>query len=126
MPVNKLYPIEKLLETCRNLPLPKRKRIMFEYTLLEGVNDSVQDARELATKLRKIPCKINLLAFNSCPGIPFKSPSRERIINFQKILIDAHYTVFIRNSRGDDIAAACGQLASKTKIISADSDSDGR
>lgn len=113
MPVNRRYPIEALLETCRTMHVPKRKRIMFEYTLLEGINDSDADARQLAKILRKIPCKINLLAFNSSPGIPYKSPPRARILAFQKILIDSHYTVFIRNSRGDDISAACGQLAAE-------------
>jgi len=84
---------------------------MFEYTLLKGLNDSNEDAFELARKLRGIPCKINLLPYNECPQLPFESPSRESLLKFQKILIDAHYTVFIRNSRGTDISAACGQLA---------------
>lgn len=113
MPVNDRYPIEDLLEACRDFPMPKRKRIMFEYTLLKNINDSDNDARVLARKLQGIPCKINLLPYNECPGLPFESPSRERMLAFQKILINAHYTVFIRSSRGSDISAACGQLATK-------------
>lgn len=113
MPVNDRYPVELLLDACRNFPMPKRKRIMFEYTLLKGINDSDRDARLLAQKLRDIPCKINLLPYNVCPGLPYESPSRQRMLAFQKILIDAHYTVFIRNSRGSDISAACGQLATQ-------------
>ncbi len=113
MPVNRTYPLNTLLEACRNFPMPKRKRIMFEYILLKGINDSDGDARELARILRKIPCKINLLPYNECPHLPYKSPGEERILAFQDILRKAHYSVFIRNSRGSDISAACGQLAGK-------------
>ena len=111
MPVNNRYPIDALLDACRDFPMPKRKRIMFEYIILQGINDADKDAYELARKLREIPCKINLIPYNQSPALPFKSPSRERLIRFQNILINAHYTVFIRNSRGTDISAACGQLA---------------
>ncbi|MGB3221741.1 MAG: 23S rRNA (adenine(2503)-C(2))-methyltransferase RlmN [Desulforhopalus sp.] len=111
MPVNKRYSLDELLEACREFPMPKRKRIMFEYTLLKGINDSDDDARELARKLRDIPCKINLLPYNESAELPFESPTRGRLLAFQKILIDSHYTVFIRSSRGTDISAACGQLA---------------
>lgn len=115
MPVNKIYPVEKLLETCRSLPVPRRKRIMFEYTLLKGINDSDHDARLLADKLENIPCKINLLGYNECPALPYESPDKQRMFAFQKILLDRHFTVFIRNSRGSDISAACGQLATKSE-----------
>ncbi len=113
MPVNMRYSIDDLLQACRDYPMAKRRRIMFEYILLAGINDSDRDARILAKKLRGIPCKINLLPYNECPDLPYKSPSRERMLAFQKILLDAHYSVFIRNSRGSDISAACGQLAGK-------------
>ncbi|PHR23914.1 MAG: 23S rRNA (adenine(2503)-C(2))-methyltransferase RlmN [Desulfotalea sp.] len=115
MPVNKRYNIEELLEACRTYPMQKRKRIMFEYTLLKGINDSDMDARILSRKLQDIPCKINLLSYNECSALPYKSPDKERILAFQKILLEAHYTVFIRSSRGTDISAACGQLATGTK-----------
>ena len=111
MPVNARYSLEELLQACRDFPMPKRKRIMFEYILLKGVNDSDEEAHELARILKGIPCKVNLIAYNESPGLPFKSPSRNRVYAFQKIVRDAGYSVFIRTSRGEDISAACGQLA---------------
>jgi 23S rRNA (adenine2503-C2)-methyltransferase len=113
MPVNNRYPLSELLQACRDYPMAKRKRIMFEYILLKGINDSDEEAHELARILRGIPCKINLLPYNESPGLPFKSPSRNRVYAFQKIVRDAGYSVFIRTSRGEDISAACGQLAKK-------------
>lgn len=113
MPVNFTYPIAEVLDACRNFPLPQRKRIMFEYILLAGINDSDADARKLAKLLRDIPCKINLLPCNEAPELPYKKPSRNRTYAFQEILRKAGYTVLIRTSRGDDISAACGQLANK-------------
>lgn len=113
MPVNRRYPLDQLLEACRTYPMPKRRRIMFEYTLLQGINDSDAEARQLARRLRDIPCKINILPYNECDGLPFRSPSRERMLAFQEILRQHHYSVFIRTSRGADISAACGQLARK-------------
>ncbi len=114
MPVNDRWPIEELLTACTNYSSKKRQRIMFEYTLFEGINDSDADARKLAALLREVPCKINLLAMNECPGLPYHSPPFERLLRFQKILMDAYYTVFIRKSRGADISAACGLLADRT------------
>lgn len=111
MPINATYPVDTLLEACRQFPLPKRKRIMFEYILLKDINDSAEDAKQLAKKLRNIRCKINLLPYNECPTLPYKRPSEERVTIFQKILWEAGYTVIVRSSRGDDISAACGQLA---------------
>jgi 23S rRNA (adenine2503-C2)-methyltransferase len=113
MPINDRYSIDDLLTACRDFPMPKRKRIMFEYILLKGINDSDADAVELASKLKGIPCKINLLPYNESPALPYKSPGMARLLAFQKILLDAHFTVFIRNSRGSDISAACGQLATE-------------
>ncbi len=116
MPVNNRYPLSELLQACRDFPMARRKRIMFEYILLKDVNDSDREARELAAILRGIPCKINLLPYNESPGIPFKSPSRNRVYGFQKIVRDAGYSVFIRSSRGADISAACGQLAKEQSL----------
>lgn len=113
MPINDRYSIDDLLSACRTFPMPKRKRIMFEYILLKGINDSDADAMDLASKLKGIPCKINLLPYNESPALPYKSPGMARLLAFQKILLDAHFTVFIRNSRGSDISAACGQLATE-------------
>ncbi|MCF8056130.1 MAG: 23S rRNA (adenine(2503)-C(2))-methyltransferase RlmN [Desulfocapsa sp.] len=111
MPVNNRYSLEELLQACRDFPMAKRKRIMFEYILLKGINDSDEDAHKLTNLLRGIPCKVNLLTYNESPGIPYQSPSRNRIYAFQKIVRDGGYSVFIRSSRGEDISAACGQLA---------------
>jgi 23S rRNA (adenine2503-C2)-methyltransferase len=111
MPVNDRWPIEELLAACAQYSNKKRQRIMFEYTLFEGINDSDADARKLAALLREVPCKINLLAMNEGGGLPFHSPPFERLLRFQQILMNAHYTVFIRKSRGADISAACGLLA---------------
>ena len=111
MPINKRYPIAELIETCRTYRQKRRKRIMFEYTLLEGVNDTDADAVQLANLLRDVPCKINLLSVNSGGDDRFRSPGEQRVLRFQKILRDREFTVFIRTSRGEDIAAACGQLA---------------
>jgi 23S rRNA (adenine2503-C2)-methyltransferase len=119
MPVNKRYPLDILLEACKTYPMPKRRRIMFEYILLKDINDSDDQAHELARRLHKIPCKINLLPYNESQNLPYKSPTPERVLAFQKILLDKHFSVFIRTSRGTDISAACGQLAGKSVNVSA-------
>jgi 23S rRNA (adenine2503-C2)-methyltransferase len=113
MPINNKYPVAELLEACRNFPMPKRKRIMFEYILIKDLNDSVSDAENLAEKLRDIPCKINLLPYNETEALSFQRPSDEKIELFQRTLWKAGYTVLVRSSRGSDISAACGQLAGK-------------
>jgi len=114
MPINKKYSIEQLLSACKTYPMAKRRRIMFEYTLLKDINDSLEEAHTLARKLKDIPCKINLLPYNESKGLPYKSPSPVRMLAFQDILRSYHYSVFIRTSRGSDISAACGQLAKHT------------
>ena len=111
MPINRKFPIEKLLEACRQFPLPGGRRITFEYVLLKDVNDSSHDAQRLAKLLRPIKSKINLIPFNSHAGCPYHRPSEDTILRFQEILIDKNYTVMIRRSKGQDISAACGQLA---------------
>ncbi len=115
MPVNKKYPIAELLTACQEFPLDKRQKITFEYILLAGINDGVEDARALAKLLRPLSCKINLLPCNEAPEIPFRKPKEATVLAFQDILKWAGYTVLIRSSRGDDISAACGQLAAKKK-----------
>lgn len=114
MPINLRYPLEVLLEACREFTLPRRKRIMFEYILLKGINDSDQDAMRLARLLHGIHAKINLLPCNEAPELPFTKPSQQRIDSFQNILKRKGYTVLVRSSRGADISAACGQLAAKS------------
>ena len=111
MPINRKYPIETLLQACRHFPLRGGRRITFEYVLLKDVNDSAEDARRLAKLLRPIKSKINLIPFNNHPGCPYRRPPDATISRFQEILIDKNYTVMIRRSKGQDISAACGQLA---------------
>lgn len=111
MPINKKYPLAQLLEACKAFPLPKRRRIMIEYVMLAGINDSEKDAKALTKILHGIPCKINLLPFNECPELPFKKPAADKIDAFQEIVQKSGYTVIVRSSRGADISAACGQLA---------------
>lgn len=113
MPVNATYPLATLLEACLQYPVPKRRRIMVEYVMIKGVNDSAAAARKLVKILHGIPCKINLLPFNECPALPYQCPARATIEAFQEILLQADFTVMIRESRGADISAACGQLAAE-------------
>jgi len=113
MPMNKKYPLEELFNACRQYPLKKNRRITFEYVLLGGINDGLVHAKELATRVKGIRCKINLIPFNEHPRGPFQRPSDEAVLAFQEYLISQHLTVFIRKSRGRDILAACGQLVSQ-------------
>jgi 23S rRNA (adenine2503-C2)-methyltransferase len=110
MPINRRYPISQLIEACRNYRLSRRRRITFEYLLLAGVNDSVEQAMLLAKLLKGIPSKINLIPFNESSDIPFKRPIHEQVLAFQQVLKEANYTAVIRKSKGRDISAACGQL----------------
>jgi 23S rRNA (adenine2503-C2)-methyltransferase len=114
MPVNRRYPLNRVLTLCRNFPLRRRIRITFEYVLVEGINDSSQDAKRLLRILRGIPSKINLIPLNEAPEIPFKRPSEERVRRFQEILMEGGLTAIVRNSKGREISAACGQLRGKS------------
>ena len=116
MPINRKYSIEKLLEACRQFPLSGGRRITFEYVLLKDVNDTPDDAHRLARLLRPVKSKINLIPFNSHPGCRYQRPPEDTILCFQEILIDKNYTVMIRRSKGQDISAACGQLATRGQI----------
>jgi 23S rRNA (adenine2503-C2)-methyltransferase len=111
MPINKKWKIADLLEACRKFPLRQGRRITFEYVLMQGLNDSDADAHRLAELLRDIPAKVNLIPYNENPGLGFHSTPEERAEAFRAILADAHVAAFIRQNRGRDIAAACGQLA---------------
>lgn len=114
MPLNRRYPLKRVLEVCRNFPLRPRTRITFEYVLLEGINDSPQDAKRLLKILRGIPSKINLIPLNEAPGIPFKRPLDEKVREFQQVLMDGGLTAIVRVSKGAEISAACGQLQGKS------------
>ncbi len=111
MPINERWNLEELLETCRNFPLEPRRRITFEYVLLGSLNDSEADAGRLAGLLRGIPSKVNLIPFNPGPGLPFERPAPQRVERFREILVNRKVSAFVRRPRGDDISAACGQLA---------------
>jgi 23S rRNA (adenine2503-C2)-methyltransferase len=110
MPVNRGFAIEELLAACRRFPLPFRQRMTFEYVLLDGVNDSVGDARRLVRLLKGIRGKINLIPFNDWEGSGFARPPLPRILAFQAVLLEHGITATIRWSKGEDIGAACGQL----------------
>jgi len=112
MPVNKKWNIERLLEACRNYPLGSHRRITFEYVMLKGINDTLEDAERLTKLTRGIPSKINLIPFNEHSGSEFKRPSDETVQVFQKYLVNRKITATVRISRGRDILAACGQLRS--------------
>lgn len=112
MPVNKKWNLEKLLDACRNYPLGSHRRITFEYVMLQGINDSLEDAARIIKLTRGIPSKINLIPFNEHPASQFKRPSDQTVREFQKYLLDRNVTATVRISRGRDILAACGQLRS--------------
>ena len=112
MPVNRGWGLDDLLAACRRFPLPVRQRMTFEYTLLDKVNDSAEDAQRLVRRLRGLRAKVNLIPFNEWPGASFRRPPPERILAFQRALLDAGLTATIRWSKGEDVGAACGQLAS--------------
>jgi 23S rRNA (adenine2503-C2)-methyltransferase len=110
VPPNRKYSLAAILDACRRFPLKNRSRITFEYVMLDGVNDTPEDARRLVKLLAGIKAKVNLIPLNPAPGIPYDRPSDERVDRFAQILADRHITVSVRKSRGRDIRAACGQL----------------
>jgi 23S rRNA (adenine2503-C2)-methyltransferase len=113
MPINRAYPIAELMDACRNYPgSSNARRITFEYVMLKGVNDSLTDARELVRLLDGVPAKVNLIPFNPWPGSGFECSSRTQIDKFARVLMDAGYASPVREPRGRDIMAACGQLRS--------------
>jgi 23S rRNA (adenine2503-C2)-methyltransferase len=112
-PINRKYPLRELFEACRRYPLGEDERLTFEYVMLEGVNDSDGNARELVRLLSGIRAKVNLIPHNPAPELPYGSSPMDRILEFQRILTDSGLPTFIRRPRGQDIAAACGQLAAR-------------
>lgn len=117
MPINRKWNLEKLMAAARDFPLRAREKLTFEYVLLEGVNDGPDNAREVVELVRGLRAKVNLIALNPGPGIDFATPAQERVLGFQRILIDAGVAAFIRRPRGRDIYAACGQLKRTTEIL---------
>ena len=120
VPLNKKYPIEELLKTCRNYPgASNARRITFEYVMLKGMNDSPAEARALVRLLQGLPAKINLIPFNPWPGSPYECSDWDAIERFSEIVFNAGYASPVRTPRGRDIQAACGQLKSETEKLRA-------
>jgi len=119
MPLNRKWNLQKLIAAARDFPLRNRERITFEYVLLNGVNDAAANAQEVAELLRGMRAKVNLIALNPGPGIDYSTPDKERVTEFQQVLIKAGIPAFIRRPRGRDIFAACGQLKRTVEIATA-------
>ncbi|MDZ4368625.1 MAG: 23S rRNA (adenine(2503)-C(2))-methyltransferase RlmN [Afipia sp.] len=120
VPLNKKYPIKELLDACRAYPgSSNSRRITFEYVMLKGVNDSLDDARLLVKLLKGIPAKINLIPFNPWPGTKYECSDWDQIEKFSEYVFNAGYSSPVRTPRGRDILAACGQLKSETEKLSA-------
>ncbi len=111
MPINRKYPLADLMAACREHPLRPWERVTFEYVLLGGFNDTPEDARRLVELTRGLRCKVNLIPWNAVPELPYRAPTDEAIEAFQQILRAARRLALIRRSRGQDVFAACGQLA---------------
>ena len=111
MPVNRKFPLKRLLAACKAFPLPNRRMITFEYVLIDGINDREVDAEKLAQRLAGLRAKLNLIPLNPCSAPGMSPPRMERILRFQEILIKRRFTAIIRKSKGRDICAACGQLS---------------
>lgn len=117
VPMNRSFPFDSLLHALRAYPLPKRRRITIEYTLIAGENDRLEHARELARCLRGLRVKINLIPMNPVSGSSLRAPDAQQVDAFRQILADAGYSCFVRKRRGDDVDAACGQLALKENLV---------
>jgi 23S rRNA (adenine2503-C2)-methyltransferase len=113
MPINRKYPLDRLLQTCAEYPLNKRRKITFEYILIKDVNDTAQEAARLIKILRPIKAKINLIPFNAYEGSQYQRPDEATTQNFLQILYQKKCTAVIRHSKGQDISAACGQLRAR-------------
>ena len=118
MPINKKYPIKVLMDCLKNYPLKPQRRHTIEYVLLEGINDSIEDAHRLAKWLKGIPCKINLIPFNSFTPSEYRPPADKQTFKFQEYLIEQNFSAFIRQNRATDILGACGQLAAEPQKTS--------
>ncbi|WP_151671508.1 23S rRNA (adenine(2503)-C(2))-methyltransferase RlmN [Nitrincola schmidtii] len=112
VPVNKRYPLKELIAACNNYlsHLNDKRVITVEYTLLEGINDQPEHARQLLKLLRQLPCKLNLIPFNPFPNSGYTKPSSEAILKFKQIIVNGGIVTTVRKTRGDDVDAACGQL----------------
>jgi 23S rRNA (adenine2503-C2)-methyltransferase len=117
MPMNRKFPIVELMRALREYPLPQRRRITIEYTLMDGVNDSVGEARELVQLLRGLRVKVNLIPMNPISLSELRAPSGAKVAAFQRVLNDNGVSCFVRTRRGDEVSAACGQLAIAEDLV---------
>lgn len=117
MPINKKWDLSKLISAARAFPLRSRERLTFEYVLLGNENDSPENAREVVDLLRGLRAKVNLIALNPGPEIPYRTPEENQVLAFQQVLVRAGIPAFIRRPRGRDIYAACGQLKRTTELV---------
>jgi 23S rRNA (adenine2503-C2)-methyltransferase len=117
IPMNEKYPVAELIRALRRYPLPRRRRMTIEYTLIDGVNDSLGHARSLADLLRGLRVKVNLIPMNPISAADFRAPAGERVQKFQEFLSSAGYSCFVRTRRGDEVNAACGQLAMADELV---------
>ncbi len=115
IPLNRRYPLNELMQACREYPLGDRERLTFEYVMLGGVNDTDDDARRLVRLVKGMKAKVNLIPYNPAPELSYQSSPTGRILAFQQILVDNLVPAFIRRPRGQDISAACGQLAARAR-----------
>jgi len=117
MPITKRYSMEMLMQACRELPLPRAKRITFEYVMMAGFNDSMDDARRLAVLMRGVKSKVNLIPYNENPDRDIRRPSEARVKEFQNYLVNKRIHTSVRTTRGRDISAACGQLGKAAETM---------
>lgn len=117
IPMNKRYPVEELIRALHEYPLPKRRRITIEYTLIAGVNDSLEHARALVRLLRGLRVKVNLIPMNAIQSSALRPPDDRRVEAFRELVAGQGYSCFVRTRRGDDVAAACGQLAMNPELV---------
>jgi 23S rRNA (adenine2503-C2)-methyltransferase len=117
MPMNRKFPIAELIQALHDYPLPMRRRITIEYTLMDGVNDGAEHARELVQLLRGLRVKVNLIPMNPISASELKAPAHGRVVAFQRVLSEAGLSCFVRTRRGDEVSAACGQLAIAEDLV---------
>lgn len=117
MPITRKYPLESVIEACRDYAFSSKHKVTFEYVMLAGINDSIEDAKRVSQIGSHVPCKINLIPYNEYPSSPYQRPSEDKIKAFFTYLADRHFQVNIRYSKGLDVMAACGQLATSTPVL---------
>ncbi len=117
VPMNKSFPIAELMAALRRYPLSPRRRITIEYTLIDGINDSISHARRLVKLLGGLRVKVNLIPMNTIEASPLRASKHERVEAFRDVLSRAGFSCFVRTRRGDDVAAACGQLALSSELV---------